>query len=254
MKKIIITLFLVVLLLSAVGCSQTPPDEPYSTDISTENNQPAEPLLNNAGSSGSNGDDSDNNYDDNSNNNGSNDSGDNYNGSSDINDSDDNNSDDNYDEFSADVYLCDDVYRTDDTPTHGSGSIALPMTQDVLKIADYQLLLCDDGCEPSDVVSRASQGYAPVYQVVSDGELEGNYHIFRFKMVLPEQMAEDLKNQGDYEYITEQLESSYYYLLVLDANHYAYIHLARNEGAEKIERETEFSDSIVKDAKISFES
>lgn len=160
---------------------------------------------------------------------------------------------DDYDEFLTDIYLCDDVYRSDDTPTHGTASISLPMSQDVLELKDYQILLCGDGCPPESVVSRASQGYAPAYRVVTDGEIDGNFKVLKFKMEIPEGMLEDIKNQGVYEHIVEEIESQYYYLLVLDEKHYAYIHLERIEGAEKIETEAELADSIVKNARISFE-
>lgn len=161
-------------------------------------------------------------------------------------------SDDHYDQFSTDIYLCDDVYRTDETPTHGSGFIALPMTQDALAVEAYEILLCDDRCDPTAVASRVSQGYAPVYHVVSDGEFDGNFRTLKFKMQIPEPMVEDLKNQGAYETVTEQIESNYYYLLVLDKTHYAYIHLARRDGANKSEQEAELADSIVKNARVSF--
>ena len=161
-------------------------------------------------------------------------------------------SDEHYEQFPADIYLCDDVYRTDDTPTHGSGVIALPKTQDVLTVKGYEILLCKDKCDPVSVVSRTSQGYAAAYQVVADGEFEGNFRTLKFKMQIPEPMVEDLKKQGAYDRITEQLESNYYYLLVLDKTHYAYIHLVRTEGAEKTEQETELANSIIKDARVSF--
>ncbi len=160
---------------------------------------------------------------------------------------------DNYDVFEDEIYLCDDVYRSDDTPTHGTASIALPMAQDVLELKDYDILLCGDGCEPTAVVSRASQGYAPAYRVVPNGEIDGNFKTLKFKMEIPEGMLEDIKKQGVYEQIVEEIESQYYYLLVLDEKHYAYIHLERIEGAEKLEHEAELADSIVKNARVSFE-
>jgi len=160
---------------------------------------------------------------------------------------------DNYDVFEDEIYLCDDVYRSDDTLTHGTGSIALPMAQYVLEVKDYDILLCGDGCSPESVVSRASQGYAPAYRVVADGEIDGNFKVLKFKMEIPEQMLEDIKKQGVYEQIVDEIESEYYYLLVLDEKHYAYINLERIEGAEKTENEAELADSIVKNAKVAFE-
>ena len=49
---------------------------------------------------------------------------------------------DDYDEFLTDIYLCDDVYRSNSTPIHGTGSIMLPMAQDTLELKDYGVLLC----------------------------------------------------------------------------------------------------------------
>ena len=160
---------------------------------------------------------------------------------------------DSYDVFEDEIYLCDDVYRSDDTPTHGTGSIALPMGQNVLEVKDYNILICGDGCPPESVVSRASQGYAPVYHVVPDGEIDGNFKVLKFKMEIPEPMLEDIQKQGVYDQKTERLESQYYYLLVLDEKHYAYINLERIEGVEKLEHEAELADSIVKNARVSFE-
>lgn len=234
MKKVLIILLVAVLVLSAVGCSQTPPNVPdvpnvpENTDDTNDTNDtdvqnvPIVPddTDNQAEPNGTEGQLLD--YD-------------------------------NYEEILADIYLCDDVYRGKDTPTHGTASIRLPMAQDVLELKDYDILLCCDGCDPAAVVSRASQGYAPVYRIVSDGEIDGNSKVLKFKMEIPEPMLEDIKKQGAYEQITEQLESKYFYLLVLDEKHYAYIHLERIEGAEKIESEAELADSIVKNARIIFE-
>ena len=160
---------------------------------------------------------------------------------------------DSYDVFEDEIYLCNDVYRSDDTLTHGTGSIELPRGQDALEVKDYDILLCDDGCDPTAVVSRASQGYAPVCRIVADGEIDGNYKVLKFKMEIPEQMLEGIKKQGAYEQMTEKIESQYFYLLVLDEKYYAYIHLERIEGTEKLEYEAELADSLVKNARINYE-
>ena len=161
---------------------------------------------------------------------------------------------DNYDEFLDDIYLCDDVYRSDETPVHGTGSILLPMPyDDLLEVKDYDILLCGDYCAYEAVVSRASQGYAPAYRVVLDGEIDGNFKTLKFKMEIPEGMLEDIKKQGVYDQIVEEIESQYYYLLVLDERHYAYINLGIKDGAERSGNESEIADAIVKNAMVSFE-
>lgn len=221
MKKMLIMLLSAILVLSAVGCSQTPPDVPDDVDVSNGTTVSDVP------------DDTD-----------------------DQTETDETEGQlldyDNYDEFVADIYLCDDVYRSKDTPTHGTASIKLPMAQDVLELKDYDVLLCGDGCDPAAVVSRASQGYAPAFRIVSDGETDGNFKILKFKAEIPEGMLEDLKRSGTYEQLIEKLGGQYYYLLVLDEKHYAYIALERKEGAEKTEDEAELADDIVKNAKINF--
>ncbi|MBE6551607.1 MAG: hypothetical protein E7665_05665 [Ruminococcaceae bacterium] len=160
-------------------------------------------------------------------------------------------------EFWADIYLCDDVYLTDDTPIHGSGSVILPTNQDVLEVNDYRIILCSDKCDPSEIVQRAFQGYAPVYSVVYNGEFNGNFKILKFNLEIPEPIIEDFEKKGDYQTIenmTERIESIYQYLLVLDDNHYAYVCLERKEGVEKHEHEAELADSIVKSARVYFEA
>ncbi len=160
---------------------------------------------------------------------------------------------DRYDVFEDEIYLCDDVYRSDDTLTHGTGSIALPMGQDVLEVADYDILLCGDGCSPESVVSRASQGYAPSYTVVPNGEIDGNFKVLKFKLKIDEAWLKNMHDQGINVAIAEEMYGHYYYLLVLDEKHYAYIHLDAIDGGEEIEHEAELADSIVKNARVSFE-
>lgn len=156
----------------------------------------------------------------------------------------------NLNELVADIYHCNDVNVTNDTKTYGSAVITLPITQDKLEISEYQIILCDDDCKQADIVSRMSQGYAPAYMVVSDGELSGKHRVFRFRMTVPEPMVEEMKNQGTYEKIVERLESNYYYLLKIDEKHYAYLHLKRKAGEEKDNNEAALADSVLKDTEI----
>ncbi|MBE6880723.1 MAG: hypothetical protein E7490_07835 [Ruminococcaceae bacterium] len=156
--------------------------------------------------------------------------------------------------LNAKIYLCSDTNHTDDTQTHGSASINLSIAQYNLELKDYQVFLCEDNCEKSALVSRASQGNAPVYNVISDGEIDGNPKALRFRMTIPESMVESLKEQGNYESVTQRLDSNYYYLIELDEKHYAYIHLARKKDAEKTEDEVANADAIIKNAKIDLNS
>lgn len=209
MKKILITLLSMIIVLSAVGCNQTPPDVPDDTDNQPENNDLEDQLL----------------------------------------------SYDNYDEFLKDIYLCDDVYILDDTPTHGSGSILLPMAQDVLELNHYKLLLCDDGCDPTAVVSRAFWGYGPGWRIdkyeehtTEDG---WSFPTRRYINEVPDEIKAQMISQGAPESVTEPRD--YIYLLTLDEQHYAYIHLKGIENTERLANESELADSIVKNARINFE-
>ena len=148
------------------------------------------------------------------------------------------------------IYNCDDVYITENTATYGEGEIVLAEVQENLIVADYKLLLCGDECEPAEIVARMSQGYARVYQTVLDEKIEGKHQILKFKMVMPDEMKENLDNQ---EEMAEPNDGEYYYLLVLDETHYAYIHLERNDNLEKIDNESEIADLIIKSANVSLE-
>ncbi len=148
-------------------------------------------------------------------------------------------------ELYADIYLCDDVYRTDETLTYGNGTVSFTVGSDVFDICDFKLLLCDDGCERADVVSRASQGYAPAYEVVETHMISGKHPVFKYKMEVPPGMIDSLKAGGAYEKVTEDINSSYHYLVKLEENLYAYICLERKAEAKKYENEKELADECV---------
>ena len=201
MKKIFITLLLVIVMLAMVGCNKT---QIVNTDnVEIDKNQIENPTVN---------------------------SGD--------------------DEFFVDIYACDEVYKTEETKIYGKGSVDLTNIQDNFEVFDCQLLLCEDKCNPADVVSRMSQGYAAVYQVALDEEFDGNYKTQEFKMVIPEGMIDEFENQ---ENEAAPKDGNYYYLLTLDETHYAYVHIGRKEGLKKIENEAEVADSIIKNAQVNLE-
>lgn len=150
------------------------------------------------------------------------------------------------------IYRCDDVYRTKDTLTHGAGTVTLAIEGTGFEVTDCELLLCDDGCEPTSVVSRASQGYAIAYNTVLSREFDGNYPTSAFSLQIPEGMADGFAGQDEYERTAEKLEREYLYLLKLDGTHYAYICIKHLEDTERLENEAAIIDGIIKNARVEF--
>ncbi len=154
-----------------------------------------------------------------------------------------------YDEFSNGIYLCTDVYRTNQTPTHGRGTIAIP-TADIFELSDYDILLCNDGCDQTDVVSRRFWGYAPSWRIDKYVEFTADdgwsYYTRRYINEVPENIKAEMISQGAPESVTNPRD--YIYLLTLDENHYAYIHLKGKEGVEPAINESKLADNIVKSA------
>ena len=155
------------------------------------------------------------------------------------------------------IYRCTDNYYTDQTPTHGTGSISVPLDESRYQVSSCMLRLCDDGCDPEHIVNRAAQGYAPVYKIAQSkeySESDGwNYHTRKFIMEVPEQMIEDLQRQGMLESVLSELEREYYYLLTQDETHYAYIKIVpKDKAAEKPSDEDAVVDEFVKNAVVRF--
>lgn len=154
------------------------------------------------------------------------------------------------------IYRCDDVvYILEDTPTHGIGTVFVPETSTEYIIDDCQFLLCDDGCDPASVVSRASQGYAPAYLVVQTDEFVGDYRAMRFTMEVPEPMIDSVKVQGSDDSELARLARNYFYLVELDNVHYAYIHVVKigeENTVEELENEVKHVDEFIRSLKIEF--
>lgn len=125
----------------------------------------------------------------------------------------------------------------------GIGTMHLPEFPDSIKLKDYGIVFCDEEWDERTIIDVAIQGWARAYHMESDGELEGNHKILKFKMAVPEQMIETLKKRpGQYEGILADLERNYYYLIPIAEVYYAYFHL---EGDDET-----FADSIVKNAEV----
>lgn len=154
----------------------------------------------------------------------------------------------------VDIYRCDDVYRTDDTPTHGSGTISIPINVSGYELSDFEILACDDGCNPTDVVSRAFWGYAPAWRIDQYEEYTAedgwNFDTRKYINEVPEDIKNDMISQGAPDSVTNPRD--YIYLLTLDEKHYAYIHLKGKEEAEMVSDEHTIADEFVKKAQIEF--
>ncbi|MBQ6898246.1 MAG: hypothetical protein IJN70_04635 [Clostridia bacterium] len=144
-------------------------------------------------------------------------------------------------EFSGSTYIrrCGEELNED----LGIGTMHLPEFPDSIKLKDYGIVFCDEEWDERTIIDVAIQGWARAYHMESDGELEGNHKILKFKMTVPEQMIETLKKRpGQYEGILAGLERNYYYLIPIGEVYYAYFHL---EGDDET-----FADSIVKNAEV----
>ncbi len=152
--------------------------------------------------------------------------------------------------YFMDIYRCDDVYRTEDTPTHGSGTVTLSSPEEPLSVTDVKIIACADGCRREDVVSRAAQGYAKVADVVETGFFQGEYAVYRYGFSLSAAGAEDMKNQGTYEEYMTFLSGKYFYLFILDDIHYAYISVERKNGETPVENEAFLADTVANSVSV----
>ena len=123
------------------------------------------------------------------------------------------------------IYLCDDVYRDENTPTHGESTIVFPAGLGEYALKSCEVLLCDDGCDPTDVVSRAFWGYGPAWRIdryeeyaTADG---WSYPTRRYINEVPEDIREQMRQQGAPDSVLYPRE--YLYLVTLPDNRYAYI-------------------------------
>ena len=155
------------------------------------------------------------------------------------------------------IYRCDDVNRTAATPVLGIGSVTLSIDRSIFRIDDCRILRCDDGCNPTDVVSRASQGYAAAYDIelVDEYSVEDgwNYPTKTFRALIPEGMREDLIHSGQLERVEAQLAHTYYYLLTLDDTHYAYFCFTEKKYDRfSTETKANTADNTARSATVSF--
>ena len=164
----------------------------------------------------------------------------------------------------GDIYRCDDVYITDNTPIHGEYTVTFPEGTGDYRIYACNVLLCDDGCDLTDVLSRAIWGYAPSYRIDKYDEIEAgdgwNYSGRQYYNIVPDEMAAEMRRQltegGLEEYdILERLgERRYIWLLDLGENRYLYTVLeAANYRQPMPENEQEIVNNIMKSAVVEVE-
>lgn len=149
------------------------------------------------------------------------------------------------------IYLCDDVYITDDTAAHGEYVILLPDTlSENFKINTAKVILCDDGCDPQSVVSRMFWGYAPVYTISEYVEhTDWNYPTRQYLNKIPE---DEKKNFSESDlYYFDEIRRAYLYLITLGDGNTAFIVLEpAEESPDKPENEEELADDLIKNVRI----
>lgn len=164
----------------------------------------------------------------------------------------------------GDIYRCDDVYILDNTPIHGEYTVTFPEGTGDYRIYACKVLLCDDGCDPTDVLSRAVWGYGPSYRIDQYDEIETgdgwNYSGRQYYNIVPDEMAAEMRRQmtegGAEEYeISEGLgERRYIWLLNLGENMYLYTVLeAANYRKEMPENENDLVNDLMKSAVVEVE-
>lgn len=164
----------------------------------------------------------------------------------------------------GDIYRCDDVYILDNTPIHGEYTVTFPEGTGDYRIYACKVLLCDDGCDLTDVLSRAVWGYAPAYRIDQYDEIETgdgwNHSGRQYYNIVPDEMAAELRRQmtegGAEEYeISEGLgERRYIWLLNLGENMYLYTVLeAANYRKEMPENENDLVNDLMKSAVVEVE-
>jgi len=155
------------------------------------------------------------------------------------------------------IYLCDDVYRGDITPTHGESTITFPDGLDGYKLYTCEVLLCGDGCDPQDVVYRNYFGYAggfPLNELALTDT--GKYSTRLYKVTYPEeelaQILDNMELQGASEQHKQEYRNKrwYLYLLTVDEDHYACIFLEPEDVLVVPENEQEILDAMVAGAEI----
>lgn len=164
----------------------------------------------------------------------------------------------------GDIYRCDDVYITDNTPIHGEYTVTFPEGTGDYRIYACNVFLCDDGCDLTDVLSRAIWGYAPSYRIDQYDEIEAgdgwSYSGRQYYNIVPDDMAAEMRRQltegglEEYEILERLGERRYIWLLDLGKNRYLYTVLeAANYRQTMPENEQEIVKDIMKSAVIEVE-
>lgn len=153
------------------------------------------------------------------------------------------------------IYRCDDVYRTDSTPTHGESTITFSRGLGEFELYDCEVILCDDGCDPDSVIARAFWGYAGVWplELIAEYEDTWNYPTRLYLCRAPEESLENMR--GTEEQITAYgNRRAYLYLMTLPENLYAYICVQpQNVTAPMPENEQAVVDSLISSVQINLQ-
>lgn len=155
------------------------------------------------------------------------------------------------------IYLCDDVYRGDITPTHGESTITFPDGLDGYKLYTCEVLLCDDGCDPYNVVCRNYFGYAGGFplqemKITKNGSYTTGLWLFTYPNEILEQILSDMEKGGASEEEKQSYRNkrAYLYHLTIDEQHCACIFIEPEDVLAVPENEQEILDALIASCEI----
>ena len=155
------------------------------------------------------------------------------------------------------IYLCDDVYRGDITPTHGESTITFPEGLNGYKLYTCEVLLCTDECDPQDVVYRNYFGYAGGFpltelEITKTGSYPARLWLFTYPDEILEQILSDMDKGGATEEQKQEYRNkrAYLYLVSVDEDHCACIFIEPEDMNIRPENEQEILDAMVASVEI----
>ena len=155
------------------------------------------------------------------------------------------------------IYLCDGVYLSNTTPSHGESTITFTNGLNGYKLYNCDVVLCADDCDPANVVWRKFFGYAGGFPLDAlELTQTGRYPTKLYKVTYPEkelaQILSSMEQQGASEQQKQEYRNKrwYLYLVSVDEEHYACIFFEPEDVLAVPENEQEILDALIASCEI----